>query len=65
MGEILHEATGLMRPARSPNSITGTSHWRRPATPIKRSRTCLAPGKILVDVDLLVLSPASETAQHE
>ena len=28
-------------------------------------KTCPAPGKIVVDVDLLVLSPASETAQHE
>jgi hypothetical protein len=39
MGEIPHEATGLMRPARScPRSITGTLHWRRPAMPIGRSR---------------------------
>ena len=28
-------------------------------------KTCPAPGKIVVDVDLLVLSPARKTAQHE
>ena len=65
-GEILRQATRLVEAGKIMHELDHR-HFTlvRVCDAYWAIKTGLVPGKIVMDVDLLVLSPASETAQQE